>query len=192
MGVFLRNLLCFPHTRTHTVWTIPTPQCLSLEHPRTCPTEPYGLALTLQLCTCTCAIPAQICSASSGLVAFWFTVMCPHCLPRPGPSTWPWAAICKHFGLLTVFLHTWEAPATSQAFLASVNPEEDQPPSFPEGRMTPFSILSAKQKESTTACFLSEGLSGSSQNGLRVHRGTGCPREGINRLLQQDQKGGDQ
>lgn len=135
---------------THTVWTIPTPQCLSLEHPRTCPTEPYGLALTLRLCTCTCAVPAQTCSAPSGLVAFWFTVMCPHCLSRPGPSTWPSAAICKHFGLLTVFLHAWEAPATSQAFLASVNPEEDQPPSFPEGRMTPFSILSAKQKESAT------------------------------------------
>lgn len=135
---------------THTVWTIPTPQCLSLEHPRTCPTEPYGLALTLRLCTCTWAVPAQTCSAPSGLVAFWFTVMCPHCLSRPGPSTWPSAAICKHFGLLTVFLHAWEAPATSQAFLASVNPEEDQPPSFPEGRMTPFSILSAKQKESAT------------------------------------------
>lgn len=65
-----------------------------------------------------------------------------------------------------VFLHPWEAN-----FLASVNPEEERSPSFPGGRMTPFSILSAKQKESTTVCFWSEGLSGSSQNGLRDHIG---------------------
>lgn len=134
----------------HIVWTISTPQCLSLEHSHTCPTEPYGLAFTLQLCTCKRAIPVQTCSAPSGLAALWFTVTCPHHLPSPAPSTWPWAAICKHFGLLTVFLHTWEATATSQAFLASVNPEEDHPPSFPEGRVTPFSILSAKQEENTT------------------------------------------
>lgn len=74
---------------THTVWTIPTPQCLSLEHPRTCPTEPYGLALTLRLCTCTCAVPAQTCSAPSGLVAFWFTVMCPHSSPGQAPPPGP-------------------------------------------------------------------------------------------------------
>lgn len=67
------------------------------------------------------------------------------------------SAACKHFGLLTVFFHLWEATATSQAFSASLNPEEDQLPSFPEGRVTPphpsLHCLQAKRREHYRFCF---------------------------------------
>lgn len=72
------------------------------------------------------------------------------------------SAACEHFGLLTVFFHLWEATATSQTFSASLNPEEDQLPSFPEGRVTPPHpsphCLQAKMREHYRFCFWSEGL----------------------------------
>lgn len=174
--------LVSPHTCI--VWTISTPQVLSLQYPQTCQTELYGLALARQLCACTHATPAQASSAPSGHVVFWFTAKRPHHLPSPAPSTWPWAAICKHFGLFTVFLHTWAA------FLASLNPEEDQSCHFQERRMIPFSILQRRALKSVSEVkarvgHLRQVISARPQRHW-------LSRGGISRRLQQDRKGGDQ
>lgn len=62
---------------------------------------------------------------------------------------------------------------------------------LPRRKSDTFLHIVCKAKgEHYRVCFWSEGRSGSSEDGLRDQRGAGCPREGINRLLQQDQKGG--
>lgn len=146
---------------------LPTPVCATPAH--TCVCHSCSHLCVCHTCSylCVCHSCSHLCVCHS----------CPHLfstswpcgplvnsdvffiIPSAASSTWPWAATCKDFGLLTVFFHVWGATATSQAFSASLDPEEDQLPSFPEGRVTHTPTLLCivcKAKGESTIDFVSE------------------------------------